>query len=251
MKRNQQKKTKTEKSADKKQSLQTQLHLKAIIITKNKNRKFEEINNSTKVKNDLDLVYKLDQIVISNNNTDQIKPISTRSKTFSESLTNSKKIKRMCNRCFITVQQQIGPLTQIHPFLNSIIHSFLNTTIRILSKPKKLSNSSNLSSLSSISLQSANNRPFQTHSHHILQNENSFIESPVLDSSKLKQVPVKEANGLVLSLFSSISTNRTRDPVDSTSKNNLDEKKKHTISETDEPNSQNKVMACHIDDQNS
>jgi hypothetical protein len=78
-------------------------------------------------------------------------------------------------------------------------------------------------------------------------------QASVISSNKLKintveknQVPVKEASG-----YSSISTNRTRNHVDSTSKNNLVEKKKHTISETDEPKSQNKVMACHIDDQNS
>ena len=67
-----------------------------------------------------------------------------------------------------------------------------------------------------------------------------------INTVEKNQVPVKEASG-----YSSISTNRTRNHVDSTSKNNLVEKKKHTISETDEPKSQNKVMACHIDDQNS
>ena len=91
---NRQKKTKKAKSAEKTPSpsqpqspSSPQSQLKTIITSNN-----NKVEESTEVNNDLDLVTKseLDQIANSNNNIDQIIPTSARTKTLSESSTNSK-----------------------------------------------------------------------------------------------------------------------------------------------------------------
>jgi len=105
---NRQKKTKKAKSAEKTPSpsqpqspSSPQSQLKTIITNNNNNNKVEE---STEVNNDLDLVTKseLDQIANSNNNIDQIIPTSARTKTLSESSTNSKQ-----NDSMLSEQQQL------------------------------------------------------------------------------------------------------------------------------------------------
>lgn len=105
---NRQKKTKKAKSAEKTPSpsqpqspSSPQSQLKTIITNNNNNNKVEE---STEVNNDLDLVTKseLDQIANSNSNIDQIIPTSARTKTLSESSTNSKQ-----NDSMLSEQQQL------------------------------------------------------------------------------------------------------------------------------------------------